>query len=428
MREKKLLTYLLLLFFAATLSAETLSEINKKINTTEKTIKKQDKTQKKIKDSIDDLARQIIKARSKLKVLAKNQKKLEDDIVVLSKDSTSKQKEIKDLEIEKEKLVKEQQTVEIKLIDLLSSNISKTMILEKMQESGTKDVIKKEIFKKVREQTAEEINKIKLDFIFKQQKVTELENRIKVISRSLNSLIDKREKVEKLKQEQNVLVASLSRKQDRYSKKLSDIINKKQETRQFLAKLGIIKEQELKKVQEKERQERLARADRERLRNTKSSDTKVRQIGSSYLAVGKNHYRGKKVKPPIDDQHNFAVTKQFGPFVDPIYDIKIHNDYVTLRSEDENSVIRNVLDGKVVFADNLPMLGKVVIIRHNNGIHTIYRKLNQISPNVNVKSKIKEREAIGRIDRELEFEVTKDNIPINPLELISVPKKYISSL
>ncbi|MCV6609072.1 MAG: peptidoglycan DD-metalloendopeptidase family protein [Campylobacterales bacterium] len=416
-----------LLISTALLGEESIGDINKKISNTKNTINKQKKAQKKIKANINVLASQIIKARKKLRRLSKNQKTLELEIKILSRDSRDKQKEIKNLESLKEKLVKTRQKTEIKLIDLMAKNLSKTLILDKMEETSANDIIKKEIFKKVKEFSNQEIKKLKTDFLNTQNKVASLENRIEKISKSLNTLIDKKEKVAKLKNEERQVLASLSKKQNRYSKKLADIISRKKRSRDLLAQLGIIKSNALKKVQAAEERDRLARASKNR-RNVKQSNTKVRKHGSSYLAVGKNHYRGRKVKPPIDDKSAFKVTKKFGPFVDPIYDIKIHNDYVTLRADKENSVIRNVLNGKVVFADTLPMLGKVVIVDHKNGIHTIYRKLNQISPNVRVKNRIKQREAIGRIDRDLEFEVTKDSIPINPLELIRVPKRYISSL
>lgn len=407
---------------------ESISTINKKISTTEKNLKKQSNKQKKIKKTINQLAKNIIKARKELKGLERDQKRLEREITHLSKDSAAKQKEVKSLEKEKNLLVKERQNTEIRLIELLTKNISKSLVLDKLENVTTEDIIRREIFSKLKEQTNKEIKKLKDDFLVAHRRVEKLGNKIDYLSRSLKDLNKKRARVAQLKTKSKRALAALNKKQDRYSNKLADIISRKKKSRDLLANLGIIKSKALKKVQAREERDRLARVKKQKYRNTKRSNTKVKKHGSSYLAVGKNHYRGRKVKPPIDDKSTFTVTKKFGPFVDPIYDIKIHNDYVTLHSDNKDAVVRNVLNGKVVFADELPMLGKVVIIEHRNDMHTIYRKLNQISPNVRVKSKIRSREAIGRIEQDLEFEVTKDSIPINPLELIRVPRKYITAL
>ena len=187
--EKNLLVLVIisLLFSTASFSEENIRDINKKISNTKSTINKQQKAQKKIKANINVLANQIIQARKKLKRLSKNQKTLEMEIKILSRDSRSKQKEIKDLELLKEKLVKSRQNTEIKLIDLMTQNISKTLILDKMKETSAEDIMKKEIFGKIKDFSNKEIEKLKTDFLKTQTKVTSLESRIKTISKSLNS-------------------------------------------------------------------------------------------------------------------------------------------------------------------------------------------------------------------------------------------------
>jgi murein DD-endopeptidase MepM/ murein hydrolase activator NlpD len=61
---------------------------------------------------------------------------------------------------------------------------------------------------------------------------------------------------------------------------------------------------------------------------------------------------------------------------------------------------------------------KTVIIRHSNKLHTIYSNLSKIAPGVKPGRFIKQRNAIGRVKQELKFEVTKEDVPINPFELI----------
>ena len=82
--------------------------------------------------------------------------------------------------------------------------------------------------------------------------------------------------------------------------------------------------------------------------------------------------------------------------------------------------MKSVLDGRVVFAKNTIMLQKVVIVEHDNGIHTIYAHLDKIAPNIKVGKKVKKGAVVGRIKDDLTFEVTQKNFHINPLELISL--------
>ncbi len=400
---------------------ESLSTINKKIEEAKKDLILHNKQQSKIKSTIDTLADEIIKHQKRIKKLTLTQKKLEIEIAALSKDSKEKEREIVVLKKRKKELLETKRDIEIQIIDLMSSSIAKSLIIEKTKEVTTKDIIQKEIFEKVKEQTDKKINAIKKDFINSQKELESLDNRLAKIEQSLQSLREKQHEIVAVKKEEKQEVATLSKKQNNYSGELEKIVSQKKEERKLLADLDIIKSKTIQKVKAKEEQER------ERLakQRGKQSNTKVKRYGSSYLAAGNQHYKGRKYKAPLDDRYAFKVTKKFGPYVDPIYNIKIHNDYITLKAEKSNTVVRSVMNGKVIYADNLQTLGHVVIVKHSNNMHTIYRNLNEISPNVKVNSTIRAREAVGRVRNELVFEVTKEGIPINPLELIAVPKNYI---
>ena len=96
-------------------------------------------------------------------------------------------------------------------------------------------------------------------------------------------------------------------------------------------------------------------------------------MGSSYQSTKGGRYTGKKVPGPLD---SFRVVKQFGPYTDPIYKIKIHNDSVTLRSNNPDALVKNIMDGKVVFAKEVAALGNVVIVQHDGNLHSIYAHLS----------------------------------------------------
>jgi murein DD-endopeptidase MepM/ murein hydrolase activator NlpD len=75
--------------------------------------------------------------------------------------------------------------------------------------------------------------------------------------------------------------------------------------------------------------------------------------------------------------------------------------------------------GKVVYAkENAGVLGNVVIIKHKGNLHTIYSHLDRISPTIKKGKWIKKGYVVGRIKEQLNFQVTRDNNYINPLELI----------
>ena len=65
------------------------------------------------------------------------------------------------------------------------------------------------------------------------------------------------------------------------------------------------------------------------------------------------------------------------------------------------------------------MLNNIVIVEHDNGMHTIYAHLDKIAPTVKKGKRLKRGSIIGRVNNELMFEVTQKNFHINPLQLIA---------
>ena len=98
--------------------------------------------------------------------------------------------------------------------------------------------------------------------------------------------------------------------------------------------------------------------------------------------------------------------------------MKVFNESVTLLTKGDDKV-KSVLDGKVVFAKDTPILKKVVIIEHKDNMHTIYAQLDKIAPTIKPGTTIKKGYTIGRIENTLKFEVTLKDKHIDPLELIS---------
>ena len=344
---------------------------------------------------------------------------LESDIQRLSQHTTEKLQMKKHLETEQQQLLEEKRQIERQLAELIANNLAKGVLLENSTEVTTEDLVKKEIFTALNQATSEEISRLKVVFIEKEKKADQLQKEILTLNNTLNELEEKQQRVASLKQEEQRTLADLAQEKKHYDQKLAEFLQQEEREKKLLAALNIYHKKALEQRQaelqrQKEQQARMAETqhfkDAEKIR--------VKQYGSSYVATKSRHYRGRKVKAPLDDTISFNVTKKFGPYVDPVYKIRIHNDSVTLAPSRNNAIVRNIMNGKVVYADELKMLGKVVIIKHDNGMHSIYRNLEEIAPGIQKDRWVKSRTAIGRVQDELVFEVTKDGSPINPLEVI----------
>jgi len=151
--------------------------------------------------------------------------------------------------------------------------------------------------------------------------------------------------------------------------------------------------------------------------SSKTKSVKVKQYSSSYSGTNVYKYRGAKTIAPLKSS---KVIKRFGTFIDPIYKIKSHSDSLTLTSRSRDRRVFNVLNGEVSYIGKNSMLGKIIVIKHSNGLHTIYADLDKFSPFLKVGSKVKKGTVIGKVKRKLIFEATKNGKFINPIRLINL--------
>jgi murein DD-endopeptidase MepM/ murein hydrolase activator NlpD len=112
--------------------------------------------------------------------------------------------------------------------------------------------------------------------------------------------------------------------------------------------------------------------------------------------------------------------KHFGTYIDPIYKIKIFNESITLKAPSSDAKVKNVLNGKVVFAGETSMMGKVVVVSHARRLHTVYAGLSKIAPTIKTGRKLRKGYVVGRVKSKLIFEATKNSKHIDPLKLIRI--------
>ena len=94
--------------------------------------------------------------------------------------------------------------------------------------------------------------------------------------------------------------------------------------------------------------------------------------------------------------------------------------YILLVPKTQNAIVKSVLDGKVVFAKENPVIKKVVIIEHSNSLYTVYAHLDKISNGVKNGVYVKKGFVIGNVNEKLSFEVTQKDKHIDPLQLIKI--------
>ncbi len=433
----------------------------------------------KIKNSKKDLsstASQKKLASRQLEKIAKDIQKAEKDIAYLEKkldelerDQNKTEEQFQSLKLElkhsTEDFTKTNKALQKKhkeFISLLSEQFSIVFAMEQAHEPTKESIISQEIYKaykkhnfKLLSQLRKEINTLKKR---KQDKLY-LRNKTK---NQIARIIKKRESYAQKKKAKEKLLKKLALDEEKYNAKLEKIVDKQNSLRATLAKLNILHEQEVEEARkqaaarkeairlEKERKKRLRKAKalarakakkaKEALRRAKTKEARkkarlaakeaekerkavykeserVRNINSSYHKSKVYSYKGGKTISPIAGA---KLIKKFGTYIDPIYKIKIFNESITLKAPSSNAKVQNVLNGKVVFAGNSSMLGKVVVVAHSGKIHTVYAGLSKIAPTIHVGSKIRKGYVVGKVTSKLMFQATKNSKHINPLKLIRI--------
>jgi len=412
----------------------------------------------KIAQDIKHAEKEITALSKKIEELEADQNENEARYEVLKKELVSSKKEL-------ESTSKALQRKHKQFISLLSKQFSINFAMKQAQHEPTRNsIISQEIFKAYKKHNSEELEKLKKEIVLlRKRKRAKLTLQKKTRS-EIQRIVKKRELYTQKKKAKEKLLKRLAADEEKYNAKLAKIEDKQNDLRVTLAKLNILHAQEVEEARkraearkeairlEKERKRRIrkekelarakARKAREALKKAKTDEAKkrarlaaneaakkvkevelkskkqsekVRQVNSSYKQEKVAAYRGGKTISPI---RGARVVKKFGTYVDPVYKIKIFNESITLQAPNSPARVQNVLNGKVVFAGKSSMLGKVVVVAHSGRMHTVYAGLSKIAPNIRVGRKIKKGYVIGKVNKKLMFQATKNSKHINPLKLI----------
>ena len=395
----KVLLSLLLAF--SLLSATSLDS---KIKQNKKQLSAKKIQYKKMDKQLSSVAKKIMSAKKEQKSLVNKLSQLEKNI----KNNKAKFDELK----EKEKHVGGKlgaindkiDEKEKAFLDLVAKNFSLALALDELNKPTPDSVVMKEVYHLYARTNNKEIALLKKEIESLKGKKSTLKHQQSNIQSAIIKYTNNRKEYASKKKKQDKLVKALARDKAIYKKRFYKIKASRKSLERKLTKLKIIKRNNIKKASEKRASAQVSS------KNVSSSAPKI------IASIATANYTGGKTISPLKGAR---LIKKFGTYIDPIYKFKIFNKSITLKAPYAGSKVRSVLAGKVVFAENSGgMLGKVVIIEHSNKMHTIYAKLSRLAPGIRVGKKVSRSTIIGKVDKSLMFEVTKNNKHINPMNLI----------
>ena len=332
--------------------------------------------------------------------------------------------ELDELVKQNKDLTQSQKDIQKSIVRIISDEFSFDLIMPKEYEEGVDSIIATEILSKLNSVLKDDFNELAKQYESTQNLIKTQNDKIEGIKSNLKTFKFKQAELVSLQYKQVKTLANLKRDKEIYQKQLSRLQAQQDEIRKTLEELKIVAKRESEEAKKALAAQKAAKAKKQKNKKNQKGEAvasapegDVKQFGSSYQASLVKKYSGEKTIAPLD---SFTVKQKFGNYVDPIYNIKIFNESVVLSSNLASAKVKSVFSGKVVFAKETAMLNKVVIIENPNGIHTIYAHLSQIAPTIKVGAKVQKGYVIGRVERDLTFEVTQKNYHIDPLELISL--------
>ncbi|MCD8213974.1 MAG: peptidoglycan DD-metalloendopeptidase family protein [Campylobacter sp.] len=403
--------FIFIVFFLTQLFSA--SSTNEKIKDSKSSLRSSEAMSRQLNKKLDDLANDIVSGEKKLKGIGSDISSLKTQISALEGNATNALGELEKLTKQNKELAQTQKELEQNMIRIIAEDLSFDLILSDDENKESEDsIIASQILTKLNSIAKEDFKRLSKNYESTIELIKSQSNKIERINSSIKNYKRKQSDLVELESNQKSTINNLKRDKEIYTKKLAKLQVQQDEIRKTLEQLAIMKKREdAAALEAKRKQEKTAQ------NKTKNDGSGVKQMGSSYQTSSVKKYTGPKTIAPLD---SFSVKQKFGNYVDPIYNIKIFNESVVLSSNTPDAKVKSVLNGKVVFAKQTPILDNVVIVENNNGIHTIYAHLSQIAPTIKVGSSVQKGYVIGRVRNDLTFEVTQKNYHIDPLELISL--------
>jgi septal ring factor EnvC (AmiA/AmiB activator) len=421
----------------------TASNTVTKIKSSKKNLNYTVAQQREMSQQIDKIAKDIEQAQNENFELNKKLMLLSEEYQKNEQSYQNSKKTLKKFDDTLNDIGKDIEHKKDRYINLLAQQFSVIHAMTQSHEANRESIIKQEMYKLYKIQNAQELKYLREQIDkWKIQKRAIIKDRL-AIKHKINKLTLQRDRYKKKRKDKRMIVKKLEANEDIYRDKLQQTLDRQNALRSTLADLNIIHKKEVaeekrrvakqkaemlaekKRKREARRKRKLARdkarkAGKKVVYNTKRKKKKRKKKYKKSSSYGRNkvyNYKGPKTISPLK---NARVVKSFGSYVDPIYKIRIFNESITLQSSTPDAKVRNVLNGKVVFAGVSSMLGKVVVVAHGRRMHTVYAGLSKIAPNLKKGNRIQKGYVIGKVSRKLIFEATKNSKHINPTKLIRI--------
>ena len=395
------------------------STIDKKIAQNQKSLdsskKNKDNTTVKIKEIAD-----------KIEASNTNLSKLEEDIIKINEDIEQHQKllessqsKLNDLQAKSSDLIKEKNSSEEEIINTIVEQFSTSLALQLASKESLQELIDNEMFNLLSTNAKQKVLKLNENYNRLTENTKANQQEINKLNSYIKDRLKTKENYKALQIKHTKSLENLEKEHKLYQAELKKVIEQQDSLSKILSDLKIVKQQELKKAQEEKEDNQQAQTTNVRNQKyAKDLNLDVKKVGSSTDGVQIVKYKGAKTIAPLK---SFKIVKNFGTYYDPVYKIKLFNESIVLQSNEKDSKVVAVLNGKVVYAKkNAGMLENVVIIQHEGGIHTVYSHLDDIAPTLVVGKWVQKGSVVGRVNENLTFQVTKDSSHIDPRDLFSI--------
>lgn len=418
---------ILAVFFVLLLSSfligAGIEDIDKNIDANKSKLQKKNQEKAQISNILNTLGSTINQKHNQIKQLNMQIENIQKNINKNQSESSTQEKTLSSYKKSLNELEDKKRSIQDGISNILIKDLAFVMVLNHQSPISPDDIILQEIFKSLNKDSKNKIEALTKEQNSINSQISQITTNMKKINVFISNQKDKKQKLQSMIGEQKKLMSNLKSELEAYDKKLREIDNERKSLDSILSNLNILK-------QNKEKELLAQKAAQEAKKQAKSKSNTidsnqliapidVKQVANSYQNISTTKYKGQRTISPIS---SYKVEQKFGPYFDPVYKLKVFNESVTLVSNVKNALVRNIFDGKVVYAKEVPILKKVVIIEHPNQMHTIYSQLDKIAPTIKPGLKIKKGYVIGRVDSRLGFEVTQKDKHIDPMEMI-LPSK-----
>ena len=399
----------LLLFFLLGVVLQA-SNVDRKIEKTSKELQNFSKNYKRLNQKMSKTAEAILRQKREIQKQEQLIAKLEKELKEKSSSYDANKAQLHSLQTKSRELAKSADALQQDLAFAIARSVSLSVLLDAKYSNDVNSIIELEVLKAKLKNYKKKIRELNSHYATTLSTIALLSSQAKSLKNAIAEIDKKRKQLLAVQKKNKEDLKKLKLAKASYKRSLKRLLKKQDELKRVLSRLNIIKIDEAKRKREQEERKRAFAASSVKTTNL----PKVKQYGKSYQNVRTKRYSGPKTIAPLDA---YVITKKYGTYKDPIYGIKVFNESISMKPKRKNAKVRNIFNGKVIYADKTAMLDNVVIVEHKNGLHTIYANLSRIAPYIKKGKRIKKGYVLGRVNDELIFEATQKSLHIDPVKL-----------